>query len=250
MWQHRRMLAGRIHSVPAREPDRRTPLKAPFPSELPHFDFDLSCTIVWNGPVAWRESARQAVAGHAAWRLSGYSPIHASVAETRLAAELAAGCELGGALPIRVRAEDVSISVEPHLLDLAQQRAKRLREKQVLDAEHEVERAEMRYLKNSIFADLSSAARWWLRRHDHDVTQLEAVVPTLRNTVELISGDEAPETVDAIIAAFDTVAENLNQNGRYALYRGLAEILSGLDKHEEADALMSRIRGDPAVEEQ
>jgi len=240
VWGHRPKAALLGTVVPAAAAVHRSPLTCPVPSELAHFDFTLTCTVAWNSAPEWQAAARNTVVSHAVGVLHGYSPLDASRAETQLAAELAHGSQLGDEPDARVWAEGVSVTAEPHLLELAQQRANHLRHQQILDAKHEVERAELRYLKGSVFTDLASASLWWLRRHDYDVRQLGGVLPDLERAVAVIAGTESPGWVDLIGDAFDALTPDLNQNRRYAIHKRLAEILASLDRSEEATALLVR----------
>lgn len=244
MWRRYRPQAGFPADIPAAVPIHRSPLSCPVPSELIHFDFTLTCTVVWNGAPQWQAAARHAVTGHAALRLGERSVLEARLAETQLAAELAHGGHLGEDAGVRVWAEDVSVTAEARLVELAEQRAHHLRRQQIRDAEHEAERAERRYLKGSVFTDLASASLWWLRRHDHDVQKLSSIIQDLESAVTIVAGTEAPGWVDMISDAFDALAPDLNQNERYAIHKRLAEILASLDRNEEAAALLARAGGE------
>lgn len=219
---------------------RRTPFAATVPSALDYFDFDVHCTVVWSAPPGWQEAARQAVAFHTSSRLSDYPPNRWQLAGTHLAAELATVCQLAEKPLVRVWAEDLVVTVESRQLELAEQHAQRLRERQLLDAEHDVERAELRYLRNNVFTDTASAALWWLRHNDYDVTRLNSVTKDLKSTVALVEGNAEQYWADTIITVFDALAPNLNQNGRYELHRNLAQIIHGLGEKEKAEILQSR----------
>ncbi|WP_143202310.1 hypothetical protein [Amycolatopsis sp. CB00013] len=224
------------------EPDRRAPFTGAVPSELPSFDFEVRCTVVWNASPAWQEKACREVVAHAINLLSNYSPTHADVAGTRLAADLAAGTVLSNDPPVRVRAEDVVVTVAPDQLELAQQHAQQLRQREVAAAGHEVERAELTYLKNTVFKNTASAALWWLRHHDYDVTKLSSVVEDLNRTVKIVAGDDILPPVDALITALDALIPDLAPSTRYETHDQLAKILDVLGKTENADALRSQLR--------
>ncbi|MEW2506013.1 hypothetical protein AB0878_36715 [Amycolatopsis sp. NPDC047767] len=236
-WRHRATSVGLAQG----EPDRRAPWAGPIPSKLAGFDFEVRCTVVWNAPPGWREKARRAVAAHATKLLGNYSPVHADLAETRLAADLAVGCTLSDDPPIRVWAEDVAVAVDPDQFELARQHAQRLREREIATAGHEVERAEIEYLKNTVFKDTASAALWWLRRHDHDVLGLNSVVPDLEHTVKIIAGAGDQDPVGTLVTAFDALVPDLGRNERYEIHQQLAQILAALGRNGEADALLSRV---------
>jgi hypothetical protein len=226
------------------EPDRRAPFTGPIPSKLRGFDFQTQCTVVWNASSAWREKARQVVADHATSVLSGYSPVHADLAGTRLTADLTTGVALSDDARIRVWAEDVVVTVDPGQLALAQQHAQHLREREVAAAAHEVERTELGYLKKDVFSTTASAALWWLRHHDHDVTGLKSVAPDLERAVKIVNGGDAPGPVDALITAFDALTPNIEGPARYELHQRLAHLLT-LGGSEAADSLLSRARAQP-----
>ncbi|GAA1937431.1 hypothetical protein [Amycolatopsis minnesotensis] len=227
------------------EPDRRAPFAGPIPSELPGFDFEVCCTVVWNASPAWQEKACAKVAAQAANLLNDYSPIHAGLAGTRLAADLAAGKALSDDPPVRVWAEDVVVTVAPDQLELAQQHAQHLRQREVAAAGHEVERADLTYLKNTVFKNTASATLWWLRNHNHDITALSSVVEHLNRTVKIVAGNDILSPLEALIAAFDTLIPDLDPSTRYEIHDQLATILAVLGKTEDADALRSQLRQHP-----
>lgn len=230
------------------EPDRRAPFTGPVPSELPGFDFEVCCTVVWNASPAWQEKACKEVAAHATRLLSSYSPIHANLAGTRLAADLSEASMLSDNPPVRVWAEDVVVTVAPDQLELAQQHAQHLRQREVAAAGFEVERAELTYLKNTVFENTASAALWWLRHHNHDVTKLSSVVEDLNHTVKIVAGDNILPPVDALITAFDALVPDLDPRERYETHEQLAQILDVLGRNKDADALRSQFRKHPPDE--
>ncbi|MET8850708.1 hypothetical protein [Amycolatopsis sp. NPDC004625] len=204
--------------------------------------------MVWNASPAWQGKALQAVADHATTLLSGYSPIHADLAGTRLIADLTTGRTLSADPPIRAWAEDVVVTVDPDQLELARHHAQHLREQEVAAAGHGVERTELRYLRETVFKDTASAALWWLRHHDHDVTALKSVFPDLEHAVKLVDGGDAPGPVDALITAFDALTPDLDHRARYELHQQLAHILSALGRSEAAESLLSRAGAHPPDE--
>jgi hypothetical protein len=109
-----------------------------------------------------------------------------------------------------VWAEDVIVTVDPDQFELAQQHAQRLREREVATAGHEVERAELAYLKSTVFKNTASAALRWLRHHDHDVSGLNSVVRDLEHTVKIVAGDD-PGPVETLITTFDALAPDLDR---------------------------------------
>ncbi|OKK00275.1 hypothetical protein AMK34_01080 [Amycolatopsis sp. CB00013] len=130
----------------------------------------------------------------------------------------------------------------PDQLELAQQHAQQLRQREVAAAGHEVERAELTYLKNTVFKNTASAALWWLRHHDYDVTKLSSVVEDLNRTVKIVAGDDILPPVDALITALDALIPDLAPSTRYETHDQLAKILDVLGKTENADALRSQLR--------
>lgn len=236
-WRHRATSVGLAQG----EPDRRAPWTGPIPSKLAGFDFEVRCTVVWNAPPDWQEKARQTVAAHATELLGHYSPVHADLAGTRLAANLAVGCTLSNDPPIRAWAEDVTVAVDPDQFELAQQHAQRLRQREIATAGHEVERAEIEHLKNTVFKDTASAALWWLRRHDHDLLGLSSVVPDLEHMVKIVAGNDDQDPVGTLVTAFDALVPDIGRNERYETHQQLAQILAALGRKGDADALLSRV---------
>ncbi|MFD9963965.1 hypothetical protein [Amycolatopsis sp. NPDC058986] len=230
------------------EPDRRAPFAGPVPSKVPDFDFEVCCTVVWNASPAWQAKACATVAAHAAELLSSYSPIHADLAGARLAADLAAGRVLSDDPPVHAWAEDVVVTVNPDQLELAQQHAQHLRQREVAAAGHEVERAELTYLKDAVFENTAWAALWWLRHNDYDVTKLSSVVKDLNYAVKVVTGNDIPPPVDALIAAFDALVPDLAPSARYEVHEQLAHILATLGRNKAADALRSQSRKHPVDE--
>lgn len=222
------------------EPDRRAPFTSPVPSELHGFDFEVCCTVVWNASPAWQEKACEEVAARAAGLLSGYSPIHAKLAGTRLAANLTEPSMPSENPPVRVWAEDVVVTVAPDQLEMAQQHAQYLRQREVASAEHEVERTELTHLKNTVFTNTASAALWWLRHHNHDVTKLKSVIEDLKHTVNIVAGANLPPPVEALVAAFDALVPNIAPHARYEIHEQMAQILDHLGRQKDADALRSQ----------
>jgi hypothetical protein len=231
-----------------RAPVGRAPFTSPVPSELPGFDFEVGYTVIWNASPAWQQKACKEVAARAISLLSSYSPIHANLAGTRLAADLAEASILSDNPPVRAWAEDVVVTVAPEQLELAQQHAQHLRQREVASAAHEVERAELTYLKNTVFKNTASAALWWLRHHNHDVTTLSSVVDDLNRTVTIVAGDNILPPVDALITAFDTLVPDLDPHERYEVHEQLAQILDVLGRNKDADALRSHLRKHPPDE--
>ncbi|MET9262652.1 hypothetical protein [Amycolatopsis sp. NPDC004079] len=226
------------------DPDRHAAFTGTIPSKLTGFDFEVCCTVAWNGSPAWSGEACDKVASRATSLLRGYSPVHADLAGTRLAADLAAGIPLFDNPPARVCARNVVVTVDPDQLELAQQRALHLREREVAAAKHEVERAELEYLKETVFKDTASAALWWLHRNDYDVAKLSTVVQNLNDTVKIVTGGDDPGPADLLITALDALAPDLDQRERYEIHHQLVRSLSSMHRNEQANSLLYRIRDD------
>jgi hypothetical protein len=241
-WNRERKSVGLPHAA---EQLYRAPFAAAVPSAIDYFDFDVQCTVVWCAQPGWREVAVRAVAAHVVDALSHYHPTRWQLAEALLAADLVTPCLLIDVPGVQVWAEELAVTVEPRQLQLARHHAQQLRQQQHLDAEHDVERAELRYLRTSVFSDTATAVLWWLHHNDHDVTRIGSVIEELKKTVAVIAGNSEGQWVDTIIETFDAVAPNLNRNGRYELHRNLAQILYGLNEKEKAEILLSRTKPGP-----
>lgn len=244
MWWDRKGAVGIVHEHAVTDVlVQRAPLEASLSSAVDCFDFEFRCTVVWNAPPGSREGSRQAVATMAAARLCTFQPTEWRRAEIELADELSEPKQLAKKLPALAWTEDLTVRVESSQLELAERYAQRIRQRVLLDAEHDLERAELRYLKHSVFADTASAAVWWLRHNNYDVVQLNEMIKSLKATVAIVADSDEQDWADTIIGVFDAVAPNLNRSGRYELHQRLARILHGVGEAEKAKTLLSRADG-------
>ena len=128
----------------------RAELAVALPSAVDYLDFRLRCTVMWDGELAMRPFALQAVAERARSTLRRFHPTRWQLAEIDVAADLA----VAWAEP-KAHARDVVVTVDDEHLDLARQHAARQRE---LAEQAAADHAELTYLRDTVLADPATAA--------------------------------------------------------------------------------------------
>ncbi|QTR05393.1 hypothetical protein J7S33_12635, partial [Saccharothrix algeriensis] len=108
--------------------------------------------------------------------------VHHAPLQHQLGDELAAERQVEGT-HVWARAEGLELSVDEADLEMARKHIELLRTTTVRQAERDAERAEIRYLRDEVLTDVSTATIWWLYRNGYQVEQAVALAQQLGELV-------------------------------------------------------------------
>jgi len=166
------------------------------------------------------------------------------LAGIELAAALAAPTEVGPVPEMSWHARNVAVTVDEEHLEAARQHATGQREQiEAWAADH----AELRYLRDTVFADPATATVWWLRHNEYDLTRVEPTLATLRTVMGRVGNAETPRWVDQFLDLVSTAVGHLSPAREVELRGKLASVLTEFGATEKADHLNERIRREPRL---
>jgi hypothetical protein len=111
----------------------------------------------------------------------------------------------------------------------------------VRQAERDLERAELQYLKHEVLADLATATVWWLRHNDNRVERLAEVVPQLSELVEIVTRRPDQHWADSLARALEAAIPDLTELDRQDMRRRLVGVLGAFGRPETAAEFAQRV---------
>jgi hypothetical protein len=221
--------------------------RTPLPSVVHGLDFQASFTVVWrfdastgrrhNSP---RSAAINGIVRRAEEISSTTSIIHHAPLQHRLGDELATELQVG-TTHVWARAENVEISVEEGDLALARKHLELLRTRTLRQAERELERAEMSYLRDEVLTDLATATVWWLQRNGYQVEQAVALSSQLDELVRIASQRRDRHWAESLVTSFEQALPRLSDSHRHDVRQHLAKALGVYGGSEVAAEFANRI---------
>lgn len=207
-------------------------------SAVGHLDFQVRCTVVWEGGPAVRPYALWDIAERTCSTLRRYQPTHWQLAGIQLAADLAEPMDERGDTSASWHARNVTVVVDDQHLVLAREHAARQRE--LVEEAWAADHAELRYLKEMVFADPDMTAMWWLRHNKFNLAQAESTAAALRGVMRTIAGVDTPHWTDQLCELVGTAVGSLPRAREVELYGRLATLLDDFGAREEAVQLRER----------
>ncbi|MCP2168661.1 hypothetical protein [Goodfellowiella coeruleoviolacea] len=218
-------------AVPEPEHHRKE-YQTALPSSMSFVDFQASFTVVWtlDGRADYRHAIPQSTAVNAIVQRAAAitrqaNPVHHKPLREQLAFELGKRLQVENT-NVWARAEDVHITVEEADLDLVRRHVELNRRRELRQAERELERAELRYLRDNVFNSVGNALLWWLHHNDNQIERIGEVAPQLTQLVRLVSGQEQVHWADNLLAALEEASPGgLGEAQRLGLAGYLGQVL-------------------------
>lgn len=188
-------------------------------SAVPGIEWRADWTVVWwaqgnrSGTAAPDSVAIVALRERAA-ELARNASFGDDVLQHELAAELTQERSVADGR-IWVSARDVRLELMEHSEALVARRRDRA-----------VELAEIAHLRDTILADLPTAVLWWLQRNNYDVKAVLTVKPALKDLIDLVRADNAPEHwTQRLSSALMEAVPDLVEQSRWQVHQQLQHLL-------------------------
>jgi hypothetical protein len=221
--------------------------ETPLPSAVYGLDFIAKFTVFWRLDLntgrrhnSARSAAVNGIVQRARAVTSGAMLVHHAALEHQLGDELATEVQVAGTC-VWARAENVELSVDAADLDLARKHVELLRTSRVRDAERDLERAEIRYLRDEILTDLGTATIWWLQRNEYQVEQAVALTQHLDDLVRVASHRRDQHWAESLVTSFESVLPRLSDGHRHDLRQQLAKALGVYGGSDVASEFADRL---------
>jgi len=205
--------------------------ETPLPSAIYGLDFQVKFTVFWrldlntgrrhNSP---RSAAINGIVQRARAVTAVAMLVHHAPLQHQLGDELATELQVAGTC-VWARAENVEVTVDDADLEMARKHVELLRSTRVRDAERDLERAEIRYLRDEILTDLGTAMIWWLQRNGYQVEQAVALSQQLDELVRVASQRRDQHWAESLVTNFESVLPRLSDGHRHDLRQQLAKAL-------------------------
>lgn len=206
--------------------------ETPLPSAVYGLDFHLRVTIVWRLDLATglrHNSPKSAAIHHVLQRareISGKAMlVHHAALQHQLGDELAAEVQVPGT-HVWARAEQVRISVQDEDLEMARKHVELLRNSTFKLAERDVERAEIRYLRDEVLTDVGTATIWWLQRNGYQVEEAVKLSGHLAELVKIAQRQPTTHWAESLVSSVERALPELEDSHRRELRLHLAKALS------------------------
>ncbi|MEV6243207.1 hypothetical protein [Lentzea sp. NPDC051838] len=206
--------------------------ETPLPSAVYGLDFQLKLTIVWRLDLATglRHNAPRSAAIHhvlqRAKEISGKAMlVHHAALQHQLGDELAVERQVPGT-HIWARAEAVKVSADEDDLEMARKHIALLRNSTLRRAERDVERAEIRYLRDEVLTDVGTATIWWLQRNGYQVEEAVKLSTHLAELVKIAQQQPATHWAEALVSSVERALPELEDAHRKDLKNHLVKALS------------------------
>ena len=98
-------------------------------------------------------------------------------------------------------------------------------EREAAKAERDAERAEIKYLRDEVLTDLSSATIWWLIRNGYEVEQAVKLSRHLAELVGIASQRRDQHWADTLVTSFESALPRLDDGHRADVRLHLAKAL-------------------------
>ncbi|MDX3658466.1 hypothetical protein PV646_14255 [Streptomyces sp. ID05-26A] len=206
--------------------------ETPLASAVYGLDFQLKFTVVWRLDLATglrHNSPRSAAIHHVLQRAKEISSkamlVHYSALQVQLGDELATERQVPGT-HVWARAEQVKISVSDEDLEMAKKHVELLRNSTFKLAERDVERAEIRYLRDEVLTDVGTATIWWLQRNGYQVAEAVKLADHLGELVKLAQREPSAHWAESLVSSVERAMPELEDAHRRDLRLHLVKALS------------------------
>lgn len=207
------------------------PFESPLPSAVYGLDFHAKMTIHWRVDLTTgvRHNAPRSAAVndiiHRAKALTERAMlVHHAPLQHQLGAELAAERQVEGT-HVWARADAVELRVDEQDLAMARKHIELLQTTTMRQAERDAERAEIKYLRDEVLTDLSSATIWWLIRNGYEVEQAVKLSRHLAELVGIASQRRDQHWADTLVTSFESALPRLDDGHRADVRLHLAKAL-------------------------
>ncbi|MFD5829214.1 hypothetical protein [Lentzea sp. NPDC060358] len=203
----------------------------PLVSAVYGLDFQLTMTVVWRLDLATglrHNSPKSAAIHHVLQRakeISGKAMlVHHAALQVQLGDELAVERQVPGT-HIWARAENVKVGVQDDDLEMARKHIELLRNSTFKLAERDVERAEIRYLRDEVLTDVGTATIWWLQRNGYQVEEAVKLSSHLAELVQIAQRQPSTHWAESLVSSVERAMPELGDAHRADLRQHLAKAL-------------------------
>ena len=207
------------------------PFESPLPSAVYGLDFHAKMTIHWRVDLttgARHNAPRSAAINDVVQRARALTEramlVHHAPLQHQLGDELAAERQVEGT-HVWARAEGVVLTVVEADLQMARKHIELLQTTTMRQAERDAERAEIKYLRDEVLTDLSSATIWWLVRNGYQVEQAVQLSRHLAELVEIAANRRDQHWADTLVTSFESALPRLDDGHRTDVRLHLAKAL-------------------------
>ena len=206
--------------------------ETPLASAVYGLDFQLRLTVVWRLDLATglrHNSPKSAAIHHVLQRakeISGKAMlVHHAALQVQLGDELATERQVPGT-HVWARAEQVKVTVGDEDLEMARKHIELLRNSTFKLAERDVERAEIRYLRDEVLTDVGTATIWWLQRNGYQVQEAVKLADHLAELVKIAQREPATHWAESLVSSVERAMPELEDVHRRDLRLHLVKALS------------------------
>ncbi|SDO82628.1 hypothetical protein SAMN05421507_10481 [Lentzea jiangxiensis] len=206
--------------------------ETPLASAVYGLDFQLRLTVVWRLDLATglrHNSPKSAAIHHVLQRakeISGKAMlVHHAALQVQLGDELATERQVPGT-HVWARAEQVKVTVGDEDLEMARKHIELLRNSTFKLAERDVERAEIRYLRDEVLTDVGTATIWWLQRNGYQVQEAVKLADHLAELVKIAQREPATHWAESLVSSVERAMPELEDVHRKDLRLHLVKALS------------------------
>jgi hypothetical protein len=228
--------------------------ETPLASAVYGLDFQLKLTVVWRLDLATglrHNSPRSAAIHHVLQRAKEISSkamlVHHAALQVQLGDELATERQVPGT-HVWARAEQVKVSVHDGDLEMARKHIELLRNSTFKLAERDVERAEIRYLRDEVLTDVGTATIWWLQRNGYQVEEAVKLADHLGELVKIAQREPTTHWAESLVRSVELAMPELEDAHRRDLRLHLVKALSVYGGERVAAEFADRV-GLPAGEQ-
>ncbi len=150
--------------------------------------------------------------------------VHHAALQHQLGDELAREQQVPGT-HVWARAEQVKVSVDDEDHEMARKHIELLRNSTFKMAERDVERQEIRYLRDEVLTDVGTATIWWLQRNGYRVEEAVQLSDHLAELVRIAQQQPAKHWAESLVSNFEKALPELEDQHRRDLRQHLAKAL-------------------------
>ncbi|MGI5503145.1 hypothetical protein [Lentzea sp. CA-135723] len=205
--------------------------ETPLASAVYGLDFQVKFTVVWRLDLATglrHNSPKSAAIHHVLQRageISGKAMlVHHAALQVRLGDELATERQVPGT-HVWARAEQVKVAVQDDDLEMAKKHVELLRNSTFKLAERDVERAEIRYLRDEVLTDVGTATIWWLQRNGYQVEEAVKLADHLAELVRIAQREPQTHWAESLVSSVERAMPELEDAHRRDLKQHLVKAL-------------------------
>ncbi|GLZ34431.1 hypothetical protein Lesp02_66180 [Lentzea sp. NBRC 105346] len=233
-WWRRRSDARRVEDFTYAMPQssHQQEFETPLPSAVYGLDFQVKFTVVYRLDLhtglrhhAPRSAAINSIMQRARAISSQAMLVHHASLQHQLGDELADERQVPDT-HVWARAESVKVSVDEGDLEMARKHVELLRNSTIRHAERELERTEIRYLRDEVLTDVGTATIWWLQRNGYQVERAVELAGTIKELVRIAQQTSDPHWAESLVSSFEKALPRLEEGHRRDLRQHLAKALS------------------------